>query len=79
MTTYISCQNRTACCVCPPAVAVCTTCHEQAVLGCNPNRPNGPWVRCYICGSLWDNDHTPIPLPLTREYQHEVLKRHAPA
>lgn len=24
--------------------------------GENPNRPNGPWRRCYQCGGLWDKD-----------------------
>ena len=24
--------------------------------GDNPNRPNGPWYRCYQCGGLWDRD-----------------------
>ena len=39
----------------------CPFCHATVPhIGSNPNRPNGPWHRCWWCGALWDNDENDL-------------------
>jgi hypothetical protein len=41
-------------------IDVCRTCNSSEHVGTNPNRPNGPWFRCWQCGALWDRDRTDL-------------------
>jgi hypothetical protein len=42
---------------------MCSRCPNQCdpgYLGCNPNRENPPWQRCWRCGALWDGNGTDL-------------------
>ena len=44
--------------LCAHCASGCPACGnaKRETLGCNPNRENGPWIRCFECGALWDRD-----------------------
>jgi len=53
-----------------PVKTNCPKCDDDDEVCSNPNRENGPWYRCYKCGSLWDRDYNDLTdtCPLPSEY-----------
>ncbi len=51
----------------------CPTCDTEKFIGSNPNRPNGPWYRCWLCGALWDKDYNDLLV----EFPELVLSKDA--
>jgi hypothetical protein len=45
-------------------IDICSVCNTSKHVGSNPNRPNGPWFRCWQCGALWDRDRNDLLLQI---------------